>query len=84
MKGKIGCEAFTAKWMKIRSAKRFQNEMTFTEINEKPLKYMGHAIRHSKTSLMSSVLMGKEEGKRKRGRPAKNLRGRSNMISHLF
>ena len=34
---------------------------------------MGHAVRHKNTSLMSTVLMGRVEGKRKQGRPAKNL-----------
>ena len=38
--------------------------LLLTEINKKRLKYVGHAVRHSKTSLMSSVLMGKVEGKR--------------------
>ena len=45
------------------------------EINKRRLRYVGHAVRHKKTSLMSTVLMGKIEGKRKRGRPAKNLVG---------
>ena len=45
------------------------------EIEKRRLKYVGHAVRHSKTSLMSTVLMGKVEGKRKQGRPAKSLTG---------
>ena len=45
------------------------------EIYMRRLRYAGHAVRHSKTSLMSSVLLGKIEGKCKRGRPAKNLAG---------
>ena len=44
-------------------------------MDKRRLKYVGHAVRHSKTTLMSYVLMGKVEGKRKRGRPAKNLAG---------
>ena len=44
-------------------------------MKKRRLKYVGHAVRHSKTSLMSTVLMGKVEGKRKQGRPAKSLTG---------
>merc|ERR1711860_448944 len=51
------------------------NRILLTEINKRRLKYVGHAVRHKNTTLMSTVLMGKIEGKRKRGRPAKNLVG---------
>ena len=40
------------------------------EINKRRLTYTGHAIRSQKTDLMSTVLMGRVEGCRKRGRPA--------------
>ena len=46
-----------------------------SEIDKRRLKYVGHAVRHKNTSLMSRVLMGRVEGKRKQGRPAKNLPG---------
>ena len=53
------------------------------EINKRKLRYVGHATRHSKTNLMASVLQGKTEGKRKRGRPSvsylSNLRDITNM-----
>ena len=45
------------------------------EIDKRRLRYVGHAVRHKNTSLMSTVLMGRVEGKRKQGRPAKNLPG---------
>ena len=41
-----------------------------SEINKRKLRYIGHAARHSKTNLMTTVLQGKMEGKRKRGRPS--------------
>ena len=34
------------------------------------MRYVGHAVRNHCTDLMSSVLQGKVEGKRGRGRPA--------------
>ena len=40
-----------------------------SEINKRK-RYVGHAARHSKTNLMTTVLQGKMEGKRKRGRPS--------------
>ena len=40
------------------------------EVNQRRLRYIGHATRHSKTSLMATTLQGKIEGKRKRGRPS--------------
>lgn len=38
-------------------------------INKRKLKYVGHANRNSKTDLMTTVLQGKVESKRNRGRP---------------
>ena len=43
------------------------------EINRRRLRYIGHAIRSQKTDLMSTALMGRVEGCRKRGRPAMTL-----------
>ena len=39
------------------------------EIKKRRLKYVGHAVRNPRTNLMSTVLQGKVEGKRSRGRP---------------
>ena len=39
------------------------------DIQKRRLKYMGHAIRNTKTDLMATVLQGKVEAKRNRGRP---------------
>lgn len=56
------------------------------EINRRKLKYVGHVTRHSKTNLMSAVLQGKMEGKRKRGRPSisylSNLKDITGMNTH--
>ena len=46
------------------------------EINKRRLRYTGHALRSQKTDLMSTALMGRVEGCRKRGRPATSLMGR--------
>ena len=40
------------------------------EIKRRRLKYVGHAVRNPRTDLMSTVLQGKVQGKRNRGRPA--------------
>ena len=42
-------------------------------IQQRKLKYVGHAIRNERTDLMSTVLQGKVEGKRNRGRPSASL-----------
>ena len=39
-------------------------------IRRRRLKYVGHAVRNPRTDLMSTVLQGKVDGKRNRGRPA--------------
>ena len=38
------------------------------EIDDRRLRYFGHANRSTATSLMSTVVMGKVKGKRRRGR----------------
>ena len=53
------------------------------EINKRRLRYIGHAIRSKKTDLMSTALMGKVEGCRKRGRPAMSLMDNITTISGL-
>ena len=40
------------------------------EIKKRRLKYVGHAVRNPRTDLMTTVLQGKVEGKRNRGRPS--------------
>ena len=45
------------------------NRKMLSEINKRRLKYIGHATRNKNTNLMSSVLYGKLEAKRKQGRP---------------
>ena len=42
------------------------------EINKRRLKYLGHAIRNEKTTLMKTAFEGKVEGKGRRGRPYKS------------
>ena len=44
-----------------------------TEINQRRLRYIGHAIRSKYTNLMATALMGKIEGRRKKGRPATSM-----------
>ena len=42
------------------------------EVNKRRLKYLGHAIRNEKTTLMKTAFEGKVEGKGRRGRPYKS------------
>ena len=42
------------------------------EINKRKLKYLGHAIRNEKSTLMKTAFEGKVEGKGRRGRPYKS------------
>ena len=37
------------------------------------MKYIGHANRNPRTNLMSTILQGRVEGKRNRGRPSTSL-----------
>ena len=39
------------------------------DINRRRLKYLGHAIRNPRTNLMATVLQGRVESGRRRGRP---------------
>ena len=45
------------------------NRVLLQEINKRKLRYLGHAVRNPKTDLMSTILQGRVEGKRNRGRP---------------
>ena len=53
------------------------------EINKRRLRYIGHAIRNQKTDLMSTTLMGRVEGCRKKGRPAMSLMDNITAITGL-
>lgn len=57
-----------------------QKEM-LTMINKRKLKYVGHACRHKNTQLMSSILQGKIQSRRKQGRPTTSYIG--NMTNGL-
>ena len=46
-----------------------------TLINERKLRYVGHALRNQDTDLMKTIFQGKTEAKRKKGRPAASLIG---------
>ena len=39
------------------------------EVQKRRLRYVGHALRNTKTDLMTTVLQGKFAGKRRRGKP---------------
>ena len=65
------------KWTDKRTNENVLTELNtrrllLTEIGKRRLKYVGHAVRHSKTSLMSSVLTyGKSGRKKKTGKAGK-------------
>ena len=43
------------------------------EINKRRMRYIGHAIRNPRTDLMATILQGRVEGRRNRGRPPTTL-----------
>ena len=45
------------------------NRVLLQEMNKRKLKYVGHAVRNPKTDLMATILQGRVEGRRNRGRP---------------
>ena len=53
------------------------------EINRRKLKYVGHAVRNPKTDLMASILQGRVEGRRNRGRPPMSYMDNITAISGL-
>ena len=66
------------KWTDRRTNESILKELGTTRmllvlIKRRKLKYAGHALRNEKTDLMSTVLQGKVEGKRRRGRPPTSL-----------
>ena len=52
-------------------------------INKKKLKYLGHALRNTKTDLMASMFQGKAACKRNRGRPPTSYMDNVTAISAL-
>ena len=70
---------FYRRLLRIQWTEKRTNESVFEELSVKPellstinrrkLRYLGHANRNSKTNLMTTVLQGKIEAKRNRGRP---------------
>ena len=55
-------------WLELIIEKSLMKEM-----NKRRLRYIGHAVRSQKTDLMSTALMGRVEGCKKRGRPPMSL-----------
>ena len=49
--------------------KAFCMNLPPSDMSHRKLKYVGHAIRNEKTTLMASVFQGKTDALRKRGRP---------------
>ena len=45
------------------------NRVLMQQINRRKMRYLGHAVRNPKTNLMATILQGRVEGKRNRGRP---------------
>ena len=52
-------------------------------INQRKLRYVGHALRNKKTDLMTTVLQGKLNAKRNSGRPPTSLMNNIKSISGL-
>ena len=52
-------------------------------MNQRKLRYAGHALRNQKTDLMSTVLQGKLNAKRKSGRPPTSLMSNIKSLSGL-
>ena len=47
-----------------------RNRRLISIINQRKLRYIGHAVRNKTTDLMKTVLQGKTQSRRKKGRPA--------------
>ena len=68
----------SVKWTDRRTIKSILNELGTTRkllilIQRRKLKYAGHALRNERTDLMTTVLHGKVNGKRNKGRPPASL-----------
>ena len=59
------------------------NRVLLQEINKRKLKYLGHAVRNPKTDLMATILQGRVEGRRNRGRPPMSYMDNITAISGL-
>ena len=64
-------------WKDKRTNESVLNELSverqiLQEIDKRRLRYIGHANRSTSTNLMSTVLMGKVDAKRRKGRPPIN------------
>ena len=65
----------TVKWTEKRTNTSILEELSakreiLDTIHKRRLKYIGHAIRNKNTNLMATVLQGKVDAKRKKGRPS--------------
>ena len=68
----------SVKWTDRRTIKSILNELGTTRkllilVQRRKLKYAGHALRNERTDLMTTVLQGKVNGKRNKGRPPASL-----------
>ena len=75
-------------WKQRRTNKSILDELKLKptlliEINRRKLRYVGHALRNTKTDIMATVLQGKVDGKRNRGRPSTTLTNNITSISGL-
>ena len=59
------------------------NRVLLQEMNKRKLKYVGHAVRNPKTDLMATILQGRVEGRRNRGRPPMSYMDNITAISGL-
>ena len=66
------------KWQERRTNDSILEELgverrLLLEVNLRKLRYIGHANRNQRTDLMTSVLQGRVQSARKRGKPATTL-----------
>ena len=66
------------KWTDKRTNESILNQLGVTRkliqiINQRKLRYIGHAARNQKTDLMKVAYQGKIDAKRRRGRPTTTL-----------
>lgn len=62
-------------WTEMRTNKSIFEELDeeptlLSEIHQRKMGYIGHCVRNQKCTLMTDMMQGKMEGKRKKGRPA--------------
>ena len=71
---------FYRRLLRVSYTEKRTNESILKELNTEPqllhtitkrkMRYLGHTVRNKRCDLMKTVLQGKMEGKRKRGRPS--------------